>query len=195
VPISAIRTWRDLEALKRLCCDNHGHLLVRSCLHSDPATARTPGHRGTADDSRGLVRKGSPRANWCRFRWFPRVGARRGPRGPWVRTDGPAPKGGAYTYNWIENLLALNMHSVDTVLPEFQDPHRGDAIGLGANRMRLERVEPENVLSWRSEDRQLGVDVRTRAHDRHTRLISRNRFRFPTCISLLGMRRRSLPRW
>src|SRR3954451_7000998 len=57
---------------------------------------------------------------------------------PWIAQMGPAPRGGAYTYDWIENLLGLNMHSVDRVLPEFQHPEVGDTLGLGANRMRLE---------------------------------------------------------
>ena len=71
---------------------------------------------------------------------------------PWIAQMGPAPRGGAYTYDWIENLLGLDMHSVDHVLSEFQHPEVGDAIGFGSNRMRLERVEPERVLAWRSED-------------------------------------------
>lgn len=68
---------------------------------------------------------------------------------PWLAQMGPSPRGGAYTYDWIENLLGLDMHSVDEVLPEFQDPQVGDTIALGSNRMRLERLEPERVLAWR----------------------------------------------
>ena len=56
---------------------------------------------------------------------------------PWIAQMGPSPRGGAYTYDWIENLLGLNMHSVDEVLPEFQHPRVGDTIGYGRNRMRL----------------------------------------------------------
>ena len=41
---------------------------------------------------------------------------------PWIAQMGPSPRGGAYTYDWIENLLGLNMHSADRVLPEFQHP-------------------------------------------------------------------------
>ena len=62
---------------------------------------------------------------------------------PWITQMGPEPRGGAYTYDWIENLLGLGMRSADCVLPEFQDPHPGDTIALGQNRMRLERVEPD----------------------------------------------------
>jgi len=39
---------------------------------------------------------------------------------PWIAQMGPAPRGGAYTYDWIENRFGLNMHSADRVLPEFQ---------------------------------------------------------------------------
>jgi hypothetical protein len=71
---------------------------------------------------------------------------------PWIAQMGPSPRGGVYTYDWIENLLGLKMHSADTVLPEFQHPEVGDTIRFGANRLRLERVEPERVLAWRSAD-------------------------------------------
>jgi hypothetical protein len=66
---------------------------------------------------------------------------------PWLAQMGPSPRGGAYTYDWIENLLGLNMHSADSVLPEFQHPRVGDTIGYGSNRMRLELVEPRHVLA------------------------------------------------
>jgi hypothetical protein len=106
---------------------------------------------------------------------------------PWLAQIGPAPRGGAYTYDWIENLLGLDMHSADEVLPEFQHPEVGDEIRYGANRMRVERVEPDRVLAWRSED---GNWVWTFVLDERggrTRLISRNRFRLPTLPARLGM--------
>jgi hypothetical protein len=106
---------------------------------------------------------------------------------PWLAQLGPAPRGGAYTYDWIENLLGLNMHSADRVLPDFQHPEVGDTIGFGTNRMRLERVEPEHVLAWRSEDGNWVWTFVLEAHGTRTRLISRNRFRLPTLISRLGM--------
>jgi hypothetical protein len=101
---------------------------------------------------------------------------------PWLAQMGPAPRGGAYTYDWIENLLGLNMHSADRILPEFQHPRIGDAIGFGANRMRLERVEPDGpdrVLAWRSEDGAWVWTFVIRQDDGRTRLLSRNRFRLP----------------
>ena len=110
---------------------------------------------------------------------------------PWIAQMGPAPRGGAYTYDWIENLLGLDMHSVDRVLPEFQHPQIGDTIGYGPNRMRLERIEPDHVLAWRSEDGNWVWAFRLDEHDGSTRLISRNRFRLPTLSSRLGMLRLS----
>jgi hypothetical protein len=106
---------------------------------------------------------------------------------PWLAQMGPSPRGGAYTYDWIENLLGLDMHSVDRVLPEFQHPQVGDTIGLGSNRMRLERVEPRRVLAWRSEDGNWVWTFVLEEHDGATRLISRNRFRLPTLAARIGM--------
>ena len=106
---------------------------------------------------------------------------------PWIAQMGPAPRGGAYTYDWIENLLGLDMHSVDHVLPEFQHPEVGDTIGYGANRMRVERVEPEHVLAWRSEDGNWVWAFVLEDRRGKTRLISRNRFRLRTVATRLGM--------
>jgi hypothetical protein len=106
---------------------------------------------------------------------------------PWVAQMGPSPRGGAYTYDWIENLLGLDMHSVDRVLPEFQKPEVGDTIGFGSNRMRFERVEPEHVLVWRSEDGNWVWTFVLEARNGSTRLISRNRFKLATLLARLGM--------
>jgi hypothetical protein len=106
---------------------------------------------------------------------------------PWLAQIGPSPRGGAYTYDWIENLLGLDMHSVDRILPAFQDPQVGDAIRYGSNRMRLERVEPEHALSWRSEDGNWVWTFVLEARDGATRLISRNRFRLPNLVARVGM--------
>jgi hypothetical protein len=106
---------------------------------------------------------------------------------PWIAQMGPSPRGGAYTYDWIENLLGLDMHSVDRVLPEFQHPGVGDEIGYGPNRMRVERVEPERVLAWRSSDGNWVWTFVLIAERGGTRLISRNRFRLPTLRARVGM--------
>lgn len=106
---------------------------------------------------------------------------------PWLAQMGPAPRGGAYTYDWIENLMGLDMHSADQVLPEFQHPQVGDTIGYGPNTMRLERVEPEHALAWRSQDGNWVWSFMLVERDGSTRLISRNRFRLPSLGVRLGM--------
>jgi hypothetical protein len=106
---------------------------------------------------------------------------------PWIAQMGPSPRGGAYTYDWVENLLGLNMHSTERVLPEFQHPRVGETIGFGSNRMRLELADPERALAWRSEDGNWVWAFALLERNGSTRLISRNRFRLPTTMARLGM--------
>ena len=106
---------------------------------------------------------------------------------PWLAQMGPSPRGGAYTYDWIENLLGLNMHSVDRVLPEFQDPQVGDKIDLGASQMELARVEPRHVLAWRAADGNWAWTFVLAKLGEQTRLVSRNRFRIPSPLGRIAM--------
>ena len=106
---------------------------------------------------------------------------------PWIAQIGPSPRGGAYTYDWIENLLGLNMHSTDRVLPAYQHPQIGDVLGYGKNRMRFERVEPRRVLASRSEDGNWVWSFVLDERNGQTRLISRNRFRLPSLSAKIGM--------
>jgi hypothetical protein len=106
---------------------------------------------------------------------------------PWLAQMGPAPRGGAYTYDWIENLLGLNMHSVERILPEYQQPHIGDTIEFGANRMVLAQVDPQQTLAWRSEDGNWIWAFSLERHGHSTRLISRNRFRLPSLGARIAM--------
>jgi hypothetical protein len=107
---------------------------------------------------------------------------------PWIAQMGPSPRGGAYTYDWIENLLGLNMRSADHVLPEFQHPVLGDGFGFGPNKMSFAIVEPESVLAMQSADGNwVWTFVLQEQGDRKTRLISRNRFRLAGLKEKLGM--------
>jgi hypothetical protein len=106
---------------------------------------------------------------------------------PWIAQMGPSPRGGAYTYDWIENLLGLNMHSTDRVLLDYQHPQVGDTLGYGKNRMRFERVEPPHVLATRSQDGNWVWSFVLDERDGQTRLISRNRFRLPSLTARIGM--------
>ena len=106
---------------------------------------------------------------------------------PWLAQMGPSPRGGAYTYDWIENLLGLNMHSADRVLPEYQHPQVGEGFGYGPNKMSFAIVEPEHVLATRSADGNWVWTFVLEERDGRTRLISRNRFRLPKLKDKIGM--------
>ena len=106
---------------------------------------------------------------------------------PWIAQMGPSPRGGAYTYDWIENLLGLNMHSAETVLPEYQHPEVGDGFGYGTNKMSFKIVKPERVLATQSADENWVWSFILEQRDGRTRLISRNRFRLPRLRDRIGM--------
>ncbi len=106
---------------------------------------------------------------------------------PWLAQMGPAPRGGAYTYDWIENLMGLDMHSTDRVLPDFQHPQPGEEISFGSNTMRFEIIEPEHVLAMRTLDGNWAWSFILRETPGGTRLLSRNRFRLPTLVGKIGM--------
>jgi hypothetical protein len=106
---------------------------------------------------------------------------------PWIAQMGPFPRGGAYTYDWIENLLGLNMHSADRILPDYQHPQVGDGFGYGTNKMSFSLVEPEHALATQSADGNWVWTFVLDEQDTSTRLISRNRFRLPTLKDKIGM--------
>jgi hypothetical protein len=66
---------------------------------------------------------------------------------PWLVEMGSG-RGGAYTYDWIENLLGLDMHSADEVLSQFQGLCVGDVLPMGANRpgMRIEVLDRDRAM-------------------------------------------------
>ena len=99
---------------------------------------------------------------------------------PWLVQMGSG-RGGAYTYDWIENLFGLNMHSARQILPQFQDLKVGDELPLGPGRpvMRVEVCDPEQTLAIRFADGNWVWIFALFAEDGRTRLISRNRIATP----------------
>ena len=101
---------------------------------------------------------------------------------PWLVQMGPG-RGGAYTYDWIENVLGLNMHSANEIVPEWQNLAVGDELPLGRKlRMRIEVLDAERAMVMRSDD---GAWVWSfglypdPADGGRTRLVSRNRIQEP----------------
>ncbi len=99
---------------------------------------------------------------------------------PWLVQMGPG-RAGAYTYDWIENLLGLNMHSADAIMPEFQRIAVGDAWKLGSRGpvLRVARLEPERALVVRSDDGNWVWAFVLEPDHGATRLVSRNRIASP----------------
>jgi hypothetical protein len=95
---------------------------------------------------------------------------------PWLVQMGVG-RGGAYTYDWIERLLGLDMHSADRIAPELQRLEVGDVLPMKPDEpgMRVEILEPQRVLSLRSEDGRWVWTFALAEDGRTTRLISRNR--------------------
>ena len=110
---------------------------------------------------------------------------------PWLAQIGPG-RGGVYTYDWIENLLGLNVHSVDVVLPEHEHISVGDAQQLGPNgpTLRVAVCEPEHTLVFCSDDGHWSWAFVLQRHGTGTRLISRNRIELPeaSCASRAAYR-------
>jgi hypothetical protein len=95
---------------------------------------------------------------------------------PWLVQMGPG-RAGVYTYDWIENLFGLGMHSADEILPQFQDLQVGDAQRLGKRGpiLRVAVLEAERSLVLRSDDGNWVWAFSLVPDDAGTRLISRNR--------------------
>ncbi|WP_248294975.1 SRPBCC family protein [Actinoplanes sp. TBRC 11911] len=99
---------------------------------------------------------------------------------PWLLQMGSG-RGGAYTYDWIENLFGLDMHSADEILPQFQHLCVGDVLPMGRNgpAMQVEICEPERILAFRSTDGNWVWSFNLTPMGLGSRLISRNRIATP----------------
>jgi hypothetical protein len=100
---------------------------------------------------------------------------------PWLVQMGSGRAGG-YSYDWVQNLFGLDMHSAKVVLPQFQDLSVGQefAIGLRGWTMRVEWLDQERALAFSCGDRSLvRIYVLSPAGTGRTRLITRYRIASP----------------
>ena len=95
---------------------------------------------------------------------------------PWLVQMGSG-RGGAYSYDWIENLLSLNMHSAGEILPQYQHIAVGDELPMGPGRpgMTVEVLDPPRALAVRAADQNWVWIFALVPEGKSTRLISRNR--------------------
>ena len=139
----------------------------RWCLtwgaREDEVAANLPGDELLADaglvTTRAVTVNASPEGIW-----------------PWLAQMGSG-RGGAYTYDWIENLLGLNMHSADEILPRYQRLQVGDELPMGPGRpgMTVEVLDPPRTLAVQVTDQNWVWIFALVPDGESTRLISRNR--------------------
>jgi len=109
---------------------------------------------------------------------------------PWLVQMGPRPRAGAYTYDWVERLLGIDIENTDRILPEYQHLEPGEMIGAnekGAG-LRVVRVEPERalVVQWVPQRSTWAFVIEPQA-DGTSRLISRNRLPGSGALARLGL--------
>jgi hypothetical protein len=98
-------------------------------------------------------------------------------------------RGGMYSYDWLENIFGLDIHSTREIRAEWQHPHVGDRVvlvrpgyaGMAAGyAMRIERIDPPRSLVLRQKPPEHPWDAIWSFHVRPLvgggcRLISRGR--------------------
>ena len=98
---------------------------------------------------------------------------------PWLAQMGPG-RGGAYTYDWVENIFGLGMHSADRIHPEWQQLELEDTPSVrpgdmpGRNAMRVRVLDPERAIVTASDDGTWAWGFYLFPTDGGTRLLSRN---------------------
>jgi hypothetical protein len=110
---------------------------------------------------------------------------------PWLVQMGPRPRAGAYTYDWIERLLGIDIQNRDEILPEFQEIHAGKLIGENkkGEGILVREVRPQEclVLQWMPAMSTWTFALYPQA-DGTTRLVSRNRLNGRGPLFWIGMR-------
>ena len=109
---------------------------------------------------------------------------------PWLVQMGPRPRAGAYTYDWIERLLGIDIQNTDRILPEHQHLEVGEFLALNkkGNGIMVRDVQPERflVLQWMPAKSTLAFGLYPEDGSR-TRLVSRNRLHGSGPLFWLGM--------
>jgi hypothetical protein len=97
---------------------------------------------------------------------------------PWLAQMGELPRGGFYSYEWIERLMGMKVKNAEEILPELQNLRPGDVLDR-AGTMVVKAVEPGRfvVLGPQGEP---GLEITWAlalypVDERSTRLVSRVR--------------------
>jgi hypothetical protein len=109
---------------------------------------------------------------------------------PWLVQMGPRPRAGAYTYDWIERRLGIDIANSDRIMPEFQHLEPGETLALNEKGqgiiVRDVQTERFLVLQW-TPARSTWVFGLYPEDGGRTRLVSRNRLPGSGPLFWLGM--------
>jgi hypothetical protein len=97
---------------------------------------------------------------------------------PWLVQMGSG-RAGTYTYDWIENLFGLDMHSANVILPQFQDMQVGDTYPFGSGTLHIEALESGRLLTTRVPEWNWVRIFCLIPEGGLTRLLLRNRVAYP----------------
>lgn len=97
---------------------------------------------------------------------------------PWLAQMGELPRGGFYSYEWIERLMGMKVKNAEEILPELQDLRPGDVLDR-AGTMVVKAVEPGRFVVLGPQG-QTGMEITWALalypiDERSTRLVSRVR--------------------
>jgi|SRR5262245_23175619 len=110
---------------------------------------------------------------------------------PWLVQMGSG-RAGTYSYDWLENLFGLDMHSADVILPQFQDVKEGDEFPIGPATLRIEALEHGKLLAtWVPAWHWVRIFCLI-PHRGMTRLVLRNRITYPGMSRVAQLRHRVL---
>jgi hypothetical protein len=145
---------------------------VRMSLPGDEI-APSPGMAST----RAIAIQAQPEEVW---RWLVQIGQGRG---------------GLFSYDWLENLIGSDIHTLREIRPELQHLAAGDEVRMGPEGypfFRVARVEPGQALVLQAADPKTGAPAQASwsfallPQGRHTRLVSRQRNQFePTAVNFV----------
>lgn len=81
---------------------------------------------------------------------------------PWIIQLG-GDRGGFYSYDWLENLFGLGIHSADRVVPDWQHRAIGELVGLNADSSggwQVVAIQPPEALVLKMVDPATGEPAR-----------------------------------
>lgn len=102
---------------------------------------------------------------------------------PWLVQLGIG-RAGAYSYDWLDRLIGLDVQSSRRILPQFQQLAVGDVIPVAndGTGLRVQRLEVERVLATLTDDGTWSWTWALERRGEATRLLSRTRMSTPNSL-------------